>query len=131
MEKEFINPPGLATPRGYTHVVTAESGKMIFVSGQVAVDTKGDVVGKGDLSVQARQAYQNLKTALAAGGATPSNVVKMTTYVVNFKPEDLPAIREGRSQIFVQEKPPASTLVGVAALAQKDFLIEVEAVAMV
>ena len=131
MEKEFINPPGLAAPRGYTHVVTAEGGKMIFVSGQVAVDAKGEVVGKGDLGAQAKQAYQNLKTALAAGGATPANVVKMTTYVVNFKPEDLPAIREGRGQIFAPEKPPASTLVGVAALAQKDFLIEVEALAMV
>lgn len=131
MEKEYINPPGLAAPRGYTHVVTAQGGKMVYVSGQVAVDVKGEVVGKGDIAAQAKQAYQNLKTALAAGGATPAHVVKMTTYVVNFKPDDLPAVREGRAQIFVQERPPASTLVGVASLAQKDFLIEVEAVAIV
>jgi enamine deaminase RidA (YjgF/YER057c/UK114 family) len=131
MKREHINPPGLAAPRGYTHVVTAEGGKMVYVSGQVSVDIKGDVVGKGDIAAQAKQAYQNLKTALAAVGATPGDVVKMTTYVVNFKPEDLQAVREGRSQIFAPEKPPASTLVGVASLAQKDFLIEVEAVAMV
>jgi enamine deaminase RidA (YjgF/YER057c/UK114 family) len=129
MEKKFINPPTLSTPRGYTHVVTATSGKMIFIAGQVAWDTKSEIVGKGDLRAQATQAYTNLKAALAA--ATIADVVKMNTYVVNFKSADLPVIREVRSQFFPQENLPASTLVGVQALAMDELLIEVEAVAMV
>ncbi len=131
MEKKFINPPTLATPRGYTHVVTASGGKMIFVAGQVAFDTKSEIVGKGDLRAQATQAYANLKAALAAAGATTADVVKMNTYVVNFKSADLPVIREVRSQFFPQENMPASTLVGVQALAVDGLLIEIEAVAMV
>ena len=131
MEKKFINPPTLATPRGYTHVVTASGGKMVFIAGQVAWDVKGEIVGKGDLRAQATQAYTNLKAALAAAGATTADVVKMNTYVVNFKSSDLPVIREVRSQFFPQEKLPASTLVGVQALAVVGLLIEVEAVAMV
>ena len=131
MEKKFINPPGLSTPRGYTHVVTATGGKMVFIAGQVAWDSKGEVVGKGDLRAQATQAYTNLKAALAAAGATTADVVKMNTYVVNFKSADLPVIREVRSQFFPQENLPASTLVGVQALAMDGLLIEVEAVAVV
>jgi enamine deaminase RidA (YjgF/YER057c/UK114 family) len=131
MEKKFINPPTIAPPRGYTHVVTATSGKMVFIAGQVAFNTKGELVGKGDLRAQTTQVYENLKNALAAGGATFTDVVKMNTYVVNFKPADLPAIREVRAQFFQQEHMPASTLVGVQALAFDGLLIEIEAIAMV
>jgi enamine deaminase RidA (YjgF/YER057c/UK114 family) len=131
MEKKFINPPTLATPRGYTHVVTATGGKMVFIAGQVAWDVKGEVVGRGDLRAQATQAYANLKAALAGAGATTADVVKLNTYVVNFKSADLPVIREVRSQFFSQENLPASTLVGVQALAVEGWLIEIEAVAMV
>ena len=131
MEKKFTNPPTLATPRGYTHVVTATGGKMVFIAGQVAWDVKGEIVGKGDLRAQATQAYTNLKAALAAAGATTADVVKMSTYVVNFKSADLPVVREVRSQFFPQENLPASTLVGVQALAVDGLLIEVEVIAMV
>ena len=131
MEKKFINPPTLATPRGYTHVVTASGGKMIFVAGQVAWDSKGEIVGKGDLRAQATQAYTNLKAALAEAGATTADLVKMNTYIVNFKSADLPVIREVRSQFFPQNNLPASPLVGVQALAMDGLLIEVEAMAVV
>jgi enamine deaminase RidA (YjgF/YER057c/UK114 family) len=131
MEKKFINPPTLATPRGYTHVVTATGGKMVFIAGQVAWDVKGEIVGKGDLRAQATQAYANLQAALAAAGATTADVVKMNTYVVNFKSADLLVIREVRSRFFPQENLPASTLVGVQALAMEGLLIEIEAIAMV
>lgn len=131
MEKKFINPPTLATPRGYTHVVTASGGKLVFISGQVAFDVKGEMVGKGDLQAQATQAYANLQAALASVGATLADVVKMNTYVVNFKAADLPVIREVRAQFFPQENLPASTLVGVQALAIDGLLIEVEAIAAV
>lgn len=131
MEKKFINPPTIATPRGYTHIVTASGGKMVFISGQVAFNVKGELVGKGDLRAQATQTYENLKAALAAAGATTADVVKMNTYVVNFTPADLPVIREVRAQFFPHENMPASTLVGVQALAFEGFLIEIEAIAMV
>lgn len=131
MEKKFINPPTLAAPRGYSHVVTAIGGKIVFIAGQVAFDTKGEIVGKGELRAQATQAYANLKAALAAAGATTADVVKLNTYVVNFKSADLSVIREVRSQFFPQENMPASTLVGVQALAVEGLLIEIEAVAMV
>ena len=131
MEKKFINPPTLATPRGYTHVVTAAGGKMVFIAGQVAWDVKGELVGKGDLRAQATQAYTNLKAALAAAGATTADVAKLNTYVVNFKSTDLSVIREVRSQFFPQENLPASTLVGVQALAMDGLLIEVDAIATV
>jgi enamine deaminase RidA (YjgF/YER057c/UK114 family) len=132
MEKQFLNPPTIATPRGYTHAVTAASGKMVFISGQVAFNVKGELVGKGDLRAQTQQVYENLKNALAAAGATTADVVKLNTYVVEFTPADLAAIREVRGQYFPNpEQMPASTLVGVQALAFEGLLIEVEAVAMV
>ena len=131
MEKKFINPPTIATPRGYTHIVTATSGKMVFISGQVAFNVKGELVGKGDLRAQTTQVYENLKNALAAAGATTADVVKVNTYVVDFKPADLAVIREVRGQYFPFEHMPASTLVGVQALAFEGLLIEVEVVAMV
>ncbi len=131
MEKKFINPPTMAAPRGYTHTVTATSGKMVFVSGQVAFNVKGELVGKEDLRAQTMQVYENLKNALAATGATTADVVKLNTYVVDFKPADLAAIREVRGQYFPFENMPASTLVGVQALAFEGLLIEVEAIAMI
>lgn len=131
MEKQFLNPPTIATPRGYTHVVTATQGKMVFISGQVAFNQKGELVGKGDLRAQTQQVYENLKNGLAATGATTADVVKLNTYVVDFKPADLAAIREVRSHYFPFDNMPASTLVGVQALAFEGLLIEVEAIAMV
>ena len=131
MEKKFINPPTIATPRGYTHIVTATSRRMIWISGQVAFNVKGELVGKGDLRAQTTQVYENLKNALAAAGATMADVVKVNTYVVDFKPADLAIIREVRGQYFPFENMPASTLVGVQALAFEGLLIEVEVVAMV
>jgi enamine deaminase RidA (YjgF/YER057c/UK114 family) len=130
-EKQFVNPKDLNAPGSYTHVVTVNQGKMIFVSGQVALNKQGEVVGKGDLRAQATQVFENLKIALAAAGATFADVVKINTYVVNYKPTDVTIIREVRSKYISKEKPPASTLVGVQALAREDFLIEVEVIAAV
>lgn len=130
-EKEFINPEGLASTPSYTQVVTARGGKTVFVSGQVATSVKGEIVGPGDLRAQTKQALENLKTALAASGATFADVVKMNYYIVNFKSEYLPMIREIRSQYLTGPKPPASTLIGVQALARDEFLIEIEAIAVV
>ncbi len=132
MEKKFINPPTLLQPRGYTHVVTVDGGgKMVFVSGQVAVDRDGKLVGAGDLKAQIRQAAENLKLALAAAGATAADVVKTNTYIVNYKQSDYSALREARAALFPEgTNPPASTLVGVTALAVEGLMVEMEAIAV-
>jgi enamine deaminase RidA (YjgF/YER057c/UK114 family) len=109
----------------------AQPGRLIYVSGQVALNSAGEVVGKGDLRAQVTQVMENLKTALAAAGATPENIIKVNYYVVNLKPDQLPVIREVRGKYFSAEHPPASTLIGVTALAREEFMIEIEAVATV
>jgi enamine deaminase RidA (YjgF/YER057c/UK114 family) len=87
-------------------------------------------VGKGDLKAQVARVYENLATCLKSAGVTFDDVVKMNTYVVNLKPEDLAIIREVRSTYLSKEHPPASTLIGVQALAGPDYLIEIEAIAI-
>ncbi len=129
MSLEFLNPDGIAKPTGYTHVVTATGGTLIFISGQIGVDPQGNLAN--GLEAQTVQVFENLKTALAAVGATFDNLVKVTTYIVNYKPEDRATVREIRSRYFNQEHPPASTLIGVQALALPGLLIEIEAIAQV
>ncbi|HEX5104030.1 MAG TPA: RidA family protein [Pirellulaceae bacterium] len=131
MPTEFLNPPGLCPTFGWSHVVTTSGGKTIHISGQVGIDAEGNLVGPGDLKRQTEQAFENLNTALAAAGATFEHVVKSTIFVVNFKPEMLSVIREVRGRYFSREHPPASTLVGVTALAGAAWLIEIEATAVV
>ena len=89
----------------------------------------GQIVGKGDLKVQAHKAAENLVAALKGAGASLADVVKMNTYVVNYKQDDYRAINDMRREFFPKENPPASTLIGVAALAVDGLLIEIEAVA--
>ena len=131
MQKRFVNPKGLATSPAYTHVVEVSGGKMVFISGQVALDEKGELVGRGNLREQTRQVFENLKRALAAVDATFEDIVKATYYIVGYRPEQLAAIREVRSEYLPRTQPPASTLVGVQALFMDDVLIEVDAIAVV
>ena len=129
MPLECINPAGLAAPQTYTHVVVATGSRLVFVAGQVAEDAEGNLVGPGDLAVQARQAFENLGRALAAGGAQPDQVAKITIYVVGFRPEYIPVIEAGRVAVFGDHKP-TDTLLGVATLAAPEWLIEVDAIAV-
>lgn len=128
---QFVNPAGLSKPNGYTHVVILQPDRLIYVSGQVALNAAGEIVGKNDLRAQVTQVMENLKTALASAGASFQDVVKLNYYVVNLNPDKLAVIREVRNKYISAEHPPASTLVGVTALAREEFLIEVEAVAAV
>jgi len=130
-QTEFLKPDGLAPANGYSHVVVAKPGKLVFIAGQVANDSQGKLVGKDDLKAQASQVFTNVKTALAAAGATFDDLVKITWYVKGYKPEYLPTLREVRNTYVNKDKPPASTLVGVVALFQDDYLLEVEAIAVV
>jgi 2-iminobutanoate/2-iminopropanoate deaminase len=122
------NPPTLSRPTGYTHVVEVHRGKTVYISGQVAFDVSGNLVGKGDFKAQARQVLENLKAALAAAGATFENIVKVNTYVTDMS--HIQVLRELRAGDF-GANPPASTLVEVVRLALPDLMIEIEAVAVV
>ncbi len=126
----FQNPTSLCPTSGWTHVVSVSGGKTVYISGQVGIDKNGEVVGKGDMQRQTEQAFENVRLALEAAGATFENVVKTNLYVVGLHNEHVPIIREVRSRFISAEQPPASTLVGVSALVGTDWLIEIEAVAV-
>src|ERR1700694_646164 len=96
MQKQYFNPPTLNPTNGFTHVVAATGGKTIYVSGQVSVNERAEVVGRGDLRAQVEDTFENLKAALAAAGATFHDVVKITYFVVDLKPEHVGHIREVR-----------------------------------
>jgi enamine deaminase RidA (YjgF/YER057c/UK114 family) len=123
-----LNPPALSTPTGYSHV-TVITGRQVQVSGQVALDAAGALVGKGDLGAQAEQVYANLIAALAGAGATLADVAKVVTYVVDLTPEKAAAVRAVRMRHLGDGPFPASTMVGVTSLVHPDMLIEIEVVA--
>ena len=121
----FINPPGLAAPRGYTHEVEVPAGmRLVVISGQVALDSLGNVVGKS-MSAQATQVFENLKAALTAVGATFNDVIKLNTYVTSMAQAS--AVRDVRDKYVNRDKPPASTTVEVRRLFRDEFMVEIEA----
>jgi enamine deaminase RidA (YjgF/YER057c/UK114 family) len=130
MAHELINPDDLPTPESYTQVVVASGTRLVFVAGQVADDADGNLVAPGDLAGQARQAFANLGRALAAAGARPEHVARITIYVAGHRHEYLPLISEARMAVFGDHKP-ADTLLGVERLAEPGYVIEVEAIAVV
>jgi len=130
MAVECINPADLPTPETYTQVVVATGTRLVFVSGQEPEDVQGNLVGRGDLAIQARQVFANLGRAVAAAGAMPEHVTKITIYVVNHQRKYLPVIEEARAGLFGDHKP-ADVLVGIATLSNPDYLIEVDAIAVI
>ena len=127
MTLEHLNPNG--TPRFYTHAVVAEGTKLIFISGQVAMVGR-EIVAKGDLAAQADQAFENLNNCLEAAGATMANVTKMTLLIVGLNPEMRPILQALQEKHLPAVNPPAQTTIGVQALGSPDFLIEIEAYAV-
>jgi 2-iminobutanoate/2-iminopropanoate deaminase len=125
------NPDTVAAPVGtYSQAVRVETGDAVWihVSGQIAIDLEGNLVGPGDLRVQTRQVFENLRAILEAHGATFADVVKIGTYLTTL--DDLAGMREVRSEYLTSE-PPASTAVQVAALVVPEALIEIDLVAVV
>jgi len=120
-----IFPDGLNHPTNYTPVVRA--GNTVYIAGQTATDSSGNVVGLGDCEAQAQRVYQNLRTALASVGATFDNLVKTTTYLT--KAEDIETYRHVLTQ-NISKNLPASTLLVISRLARPELLIEIEAVAV-
>ncbi len=125
---KFLNPDGLFKPSTFTQVVVAGGQTTVYISGQTARDDKGGIVGIGDLRRQTEKVFENLRTAVHAAGGSMQDVVKITTFVVNLKPDDRVWIGELVKKSF--PRPPAHTLVGISALAAPELLIEIEAVAV-
>ncbi len=131
MAHNYLNPDGVSKPANYTHVVTAQGSRIVFIAGQVSADKDGNVVGAGDLAKQAEQVYENLMTCLASVGATFADVTKLTTFIVSYRPSvDRAIIGAARQKYVSAENPPANTLVGVQSLATPDYMIEIEATAV-
>ncbi|MBX9825204.1 MAG: RidA family protein [Xanthobacteraceae bacterium] len=124
----FMNPAAIAKPGGYSHVVEVTGpDRIVYIAGQLGLKPDGDIAG--DFRAQCLQAFENLKAALAAVGATFDDVVKLNNYLVDI-PKNLGIYREVRDQYVNTAQPPASTTIGVPALARPDALYEVEAVVL-
>ncbi len=124
---DFLNPPTLHIPVGYSHVARVRGGGLVFISGQVALDESGSVVGPGDYLRQAEQTFKNLGLALEAAGTNFRSVVKLTIFVTDIR--GLPEIRSVRNRYIDVAHPPASTAVQVSRLFRPELLLEVDAVA--
>ncbi|MGA6222173.1 RidA family protein [Streptomyces umbrinus] len=120
-------PDGVAPAAAYTHVVMG-TGRFVAVSGQLALDEDGKLVGEGDPAAQARQVFENLRRCLAAAGATFDDVVKLTFFVTDMA--YMPAVRAARDEHISPGRLPAASAVQVAALVSPDFLMEIEAFAL-
>ena len=130
--KESINPVGLFNSRqyGFSQVVTSMPGKLIFISGQVAWDADENIVGPEDLEIQTRKAIDNLKLALVAAGGDLNDIVMLRIYKVNYKSGDGQIISRVLNEVFDANSLPASTWINVRGLASEDFMIEIEAQAV-
>ena len=125
---ERTNAPGLSQPPGYSHAVVASGSRLVTTAGAVPLDAEGNLVGAGDLLVQARKALENLALALEAVGARGREVIKMTVYVVAAERADLGVVWGAVQQSGVAGA--ASTLLGVSMLAIEGQLVEIEAIAV-
>jgi len=129
LEPRYINPGTMAALPGFTHAVKV--GPTVYISGEVALDSTGRLVGPGDLRAQTRQALANLALVLKIAGAAPADVTKLTIYVVDASPRDYDTIREVGAEFFPARNPPAGVVVGVQSLPMEGLLIAVDATAVV
>ena len=132
MPKEYINPSNLfpSLPHGFSQVVIASGKKMVFISGQTAWDVRKNIVGGDSVLEQARQALRNLGMAIEAASGTSEDIVALRIYIVNYQAESATAVGTALREFFPSQNPPASTWIGVSALAVPEFLIEIEATAV-
>jgi enamine deaminase RidA (YjgF/YER057c/UK114 family) len=129
----LFNPETMFVPAaGYSQVAEVRSGKLVYIAGQVPFDKAGQLVGKGDFLVQAEQVFQNLKAAVEAAGGSFNDVVKLNYFAVEgVDPVLLPEMLKVRDRFVNTKTPPVSTFVFVKRLVRPEWLIEVEAVAVV
>lgn len=127
--KKVIQPKQLNDPRPrYSQgILVTKPGRLLFIAGQTAVDATGNVVGKEDIEIQAKQVFENIKAVLKEVGGSLENIVKTTTYITDIK------YREGLNKVrrqYYKKTAPTSTLVVVKGLANEDYLVEIEAIAV-
>lgn len=128
---QYLNPDGVHRNPAYSQaVVVAGTCKTIFVGGQNAVDATGKIVGKGDMLVQSTQALKNIETILSAVGANLTHIVKWNIYILQGQ-SPLPGFEAFRNAWGSRPNPPTITGVFVAGLANPDFLVEIDAIAVV
>jgi enamine deaminase RidA (YjgF/YER057c/UK114 family) len=126
MPSQHLNPDTLSRSRGYSQVVKV--GGTVYIAGQVSAGADGNVVGKGDAEAQVRQIWRNIEAAVKSAGGTLQHVVKTTTYVTNI--QYAAAVRKVREEVFQSLNPPTSTLLVVGGLASPDYMVEIEAIAV-
>lgn len=126
---QLLVPETMPKSVGYSQVATVTGGKIVFVAGQVALDKAGNVVGKDDFRAQVQQVFENLKAAVEAAGGTFDDVIKLNSYFLDFS--HLAEFRKVRDKYINLKNPPASTAVQVSRLFRPEFLVEIEAVAVV
>ena len=128
MAVELTNPDGLHKPPTYSHLAIGTGSRLLFISGQVGFDADGNLVGRDHVS-QAEQAYRNLRTAVESAGGSVADIAKITIFVVDHGPELIDPLMAARQAVFGEHRP-ASTFLGVAKLIRPEFLVEIEAVAV-
>jgi reactive intermediate/imine deaminase len=126
---QLLIPETMPKSVGYSQVAAVTGGKIVFIAGQVALDKSGTVVGKDDFRAQVQQVFENLKAAVEAAGGDFSDVIKLNSYLLDFS--NLQEFREVRDKYVNLKNPPASTAVQVSRLVRPEFLVEIEAVAVV
>jgi 2-iminobutanoate/2-iminopropanoate deaminase len=128
---KFKNPSSVSKPNGYSHVVSVDLGnsKMLIISGQIALDNKGNLVGKGDLAKQTEQALLNIKSIVEDAGGTMDNIVKLGNFLTDIS--QIQAVRKIRDKYVNLKTPPTSTTVQVSKLVRDDLMIEIEATAII
>jgi enamine deaminase RidA (YjgF/YER057c/UK114 family) len=133
MTKETINPPELFDSQqyGFSQIVTARRGTTVYRSGQGAGDADQQIVGPGDLRPQTRQALENVRTAMTAAGGRLEDVISMRIYIVEDALDESHHISQALRDYFTVDQAPATTWIGVRALANPDFLIEIEAIGVI
>jgi enamine deaminase RidA (YjgF/YER057c/UK114 family) len=133
MNIEHVTPDTLfdSKPYGFSQVVISRGSRMIHIAGQTSQDKDLNIIGEGDFAMQAKTAFENVGLAISAAGAEIKNIVSINVYVVDYKTEYLEMIAKATTDFFGSVPPPASTMVGVTALALPPFLIEIEATAVI
>jgi enamine deaminase RidA (YjgF/YER057c/UK114 family) len=122
-DRKVLNPPELPPASGYSHVVVAPEGRRVVISGQVALDSRGNLVGQDDFEKQCIQVHENIAKALAALGLTFSDVIRTDNFITDRK--YLPLLRKVRGNYLPKDHPPASTLLVVDGLFRPELMVEV------
>ena len=133
MPKQTLNPPELfnSLQYGFSQIAVAAGSQTIYLSGQVAWNEHQEIIGRDDLGMQTRQTLLNVKAAVEIAGGTLHDVVSMRIYFLDARKDETSSITTALLECFPGGEPPATTWIGVPSLANDDFLIEIEAIAVI